>query len=53
MESRKMVQINLFAGQQWRCRPREQTCEHSVGGKMRQTGNIHYHVQNSQWEFAM
>ena len=25
MESRKMVQMNLFAGQQWRCRNREQT----------------------------
>ena len=30
-----MVLINLSAGQQWRCRPREQT--YSVGGKVRQT----------------
>ena len=25
MESRKMVLMNPFAGQQWRCRHREQT----------------------------
>ena len=29
MESRKMVLMNLFAGQQWRNRPREQTNGHS------------------------
>ena len=28
MNSRKMVLMNLFAGQQWRCRHREQTCGH-------------------------
>ena len=28
MESRKMVLMNLFAGQQWRCRHGEQTCRH-------------------------
>ena len=27
-----MVLMNLFAGQQWRCRHREQTCGHSGGG---------------------
>ena len=33
MEPRKMVFMNLFAGQQWRNRNREQTCGHgSVGG---------------------
>ena len=33
MEPRKMVLMNLFAGQQWRNRNREQTWEHgSVGG---------------------
>ena len=32
MESRKMVLMNLFAGQEWRCRCREWTCRHS-GGK--------------------
>ena len=28
MESRKRVLMSLFAGQRWRCRHREQTCEH-------------------------
>ena len=28
MESRKIILINLFAGQQWRCRYREQTYGH-------------------------
>ena len=27
MESRKMVLINLFSGQQWRCSHREQTVD--------------------------
>ena len=31
VESRKMVPMNLFAGQQGRCRHREQTCRHSRG----------------------
>ena len=31
MESRKMVGMNLTAGQQWRHRHREQTCGHSKG----------------------
>ena len=30
-ESRKMVLKNLFSGQQWRNRHREQTCEHGGG----------------------
>ena len=29
MKSRKMERMNLFAGQQWRCRHREKTCGHS------------------------
>ena len=29
MESRKMVLMNLFAGQQWKHRQREQMCGHS------------------------
>ena len=33
MESRKMVLMNLFAGQQWRRRCREQICGHSLGGR--------------------
>ena len=31
MESRKLVLMNLLAGQQRRCRLRDQTCGHSVG----------------------
>ena len=31
MESRKMVLINLFAGQEYRYKHREQTCRHSGG----------------------
>ena len=35
MESRKTVLMNLFVGQQWRCRYREQTYGHgaAVGGE--------------------
>ena len=33
MESRKMVPKNLFAGQQWRNRHREQTNGHGEGGE--------------------
>ena len=31
MECRKMALMNLFGGQQWRCRHREQTYGHSGG----------------------
>ena len=31
MDSRKMVLIKLFEGQQWRCRHRKQICEHGRG----------------------
>ena len=31
LESRKMVLINLFAGQQWGCRHREQTLDTGDG----------------------
>ena len=33
MKSRKIVLTNLFAGKEWRCRCREWTCGHSVGGR--------------------
>jgi len=33
MESRKMAQMNLFAGQQRRLRRKEQTFVHSGGGR--------------------
>ena len=32
MESRKTVLMNLFMGQQWRYRHREQTYGHGLGG---------------------
>ena len=32
MESRKMALMNLFTGQQWRCRHREETHGHGLGG---------------------
>ena len=36
MESRKMILMNLFAGQQWRHRHREQTYGQGQGGGRRQ-----------------
>jgi len=50
MESRKMLLMNLFAGQQWRCRHRKQICGHGggeerVGGMEKVTWeHIHYHM---------
>ena len=49
MEPRKMVLINLFTGQQWRCRHREQTCGHSVGKRVGRTERValkpkYYHM---------
>ena len=35
MESRKMVLMKLFSGQQWRYRHREQTYGHGGGGGKR------------------
>ena len=51
MESRKLLLMNLFAGQQWRCRRREQTCgcrgERREWDKLRAAlKRIHYHMQN-------
>ena len=41
MESRKMVLMNLFAGQQWRCRNREQTYGQGVvGGRKKRVGRM-------------
>ena len=31
MESGKMILMNLFAGQQWRCKHKEHTCRHRRG----------------------
>ena len=62
MESRKMVVMNLFAGNQWKGRHRETTCGHKLGkesvGQMERVvwNHIHYHIDSkidSQWEFAI
>ena len=49
--SRKMVLMNLFAGQQWRCRHKEQTYGHGGDreervGQMERVAwkHIHYHM---------
>ena len=59
MESRKMVLKNLFTGQQWRNRHREQTYGHGDrGGEGEMYGNnnmetyITIYKIDSQWEFA-
>ena len=60
MESRKMVLKNLFTGQQWRNRHREQTYGHGErGGEGEIYGgsNMETYVAickiDSQWEFAV
>ena len=61
MESRKMVLVNLFTGQQWRHRHREQTYGHGQGeeGESGVNGenNIESYtlqcVKHNQWEFAV
>ena len=61
MESRKIVLIKLFAGQQWRHRHKEQTYGHSAGkdgeGGMYGESNMKTYITickiDSQWEFAV
>ena len=61
MESRKMVLMKLFAGQQWKYRHREQTYGHGLGkeGEDRMYGesNMKTYITigkiDSQWEFAV
>ena len=61
MEPRKMVLMNLFAGQQWRHGHREQTCEHreGVGGEGGTNGECSMETHttmsktDSQGEFAV
>ena len=60
MESRKMVPKNLFAGQQWRNRQREQTRGHGekagegeIYGKSNMKTYITIYKIDSQWEFAV
>ena len=49
MESRKMVLMNLSAGQQRRCRQRQQTCGHRVGRTERVAlKHVHYHMKNRE-----
>ena len=40
MVTRKFVLMNLFAGQQWRLRQREQTCRHGVVGEAEGGTNV-------------
>ena len=53
MESKKMALINLFSGQQWRNRHRQQTKRHGGrgGGKNMEIYNTICKT-DSQWEFA-
>ena len=60
MESRKMVMKNLFTGQQWRIRHREETYGHGeMGGEGEIYGksNMETYITickiDSQWEFAV
>ena len=57
MESREMVPKNLFVGQLWRNRHREQIYGHGERGgegEMYEESNMEtYIMQNRQWEFAV
>ena len=56
MESRKMVLMNLFVGQQWRNRHGEQTYGPGVGqkeGERYGESNMETYKIDSQWEFAV
>ena len=59
MESKKMVLKNLFTGQQWRNRHREQTYGHGERGEGEMYGksNMETYITickiDSQWEFAV
>ena len=59
MESRKMVLMNLFVGQQWKRIHREQTLDtwgKERVGQMERVAwkNVHYICKmDSQWEFAV
>ena len=44
MKSRKMILMNLFAGQQWRCRHREQTRRHGAEGESGTNGEYHGNI---------
>ena len=52
MESRKIILMNLCAGQQWRCRHREQTYGHGDGveggGKKKRAGE----TEGVAWKYT-
>ena len=56
-----MILMNLFSGQQWRNRHREQTCEYEGGedGRGEMYGESNMEIYNtickvdSQWEYAI
>ena len=60
MESKKMLPKNLFAGQQWRNKHREQTYQHGERwgeGEMYRESNMETYITickiDNQWEFAV
>ena len=58
MESKKIARMNLFSGQQWRNRRREQTYRHGGrrgGRSMKRVTEIYNTICkiDSQWEFAV
>ena len=60
MEYRKIIPMNLTAGQQWRCRHREETCAHRGEGEggmswesTIETYILPYAKLDSQWEFPV
>ena len=51
MESRKMVLMNLFSGQQWRCRHRRQTWGHREGRRGGQMERVAWkHIHDRMWQ---
>ena len=59
MESRKLILMNIFAGQRWRLSHREQTCGPRRGKRVGQMKRIYMKTYiaickiDSKWEFAM
>jgi len=59
METEKMTLMNLFSGQQWRNRHREQTYGHGGKGEGEMSRQSNMETYNSickidsQWEFAV
>ena len=49
MESRKMVLMNLFAGQKGRCRYREKNFGHGVGGWKERVGQM----ERTTWKHTL